>query len=255
MSGSQVLDAVVFQKLSWDTEFFGISCAKAILYQPLSGEQWSGLSAQFGEYQFVTIENRNSDPVNAQHIGKETAAFLADVNIQFTKKPVKTSDCNCHVEICQSMEKNDKILEQSEFIFSRFTEDPDLVQRGGAEIYKKWLENSFDKENKYFAVAKEDEMLLGYLLYSYFEDTCTVELISVAGQSRKSGIGTKLFQAVEREAYEHGCTRICVGTQLRNTDAINFYHKCGCKQVGCHQVYHLWNLKTTTAGYSIRGTK
>lgn len=232
-----------FYDLQWDTEFFGVNCAKAILHKLLTLDEWSELKGRFENYQFISIENSNSEPNNAQIIGKNSPAFLADINIQFKKKLegpyVKVKNISIH----QALEKSERITEIAEFQFSKFIEDPELAKRSGNHVYQQWLINAFGKSDKYFALSKnEDEEINGFLLYSYSEDTCVVELIAVSKNSAQRGIGTTLFKSVEYEAHERGCNEIKVGTQTRNMGAINFYHRMGCKQVGCHQIYHLWNL-------------
>ncbi|RAV13815.1 GNAT family N-acetyltransferase [Paenibacillus contaminans] len=232
-----------FYNLEWDTAFFGVTCAKAILHKPLTMEEWIELKAKFKEYQFVSIENRNSEPSNAQLIGKETSAFLADVNIQFIKKIEEVYNVPHKISIHCELEKNDQIMQMADFQFSKFTEDPELEKRGGAQVYRQWLLNSFDKPNKYYVLSKdESNNINGYLLHSYSDNVCVIELIAVSQSATKSGIGAKLFSALEHSAFQRGVKAIKVGTQLRNMGAINFYQKVGCKQAGCHQVYHLWNL-------------
>jgi dTDP-4-amino-4,6-dideoxy-D-galactose acyltransferase len=235
-------DAAVLYELEWDTNYFGIRSAKAILYKPLTLEQWKKLKTMFQEYRFVSIYNLNSEPTNAQFIGKDTNAFLADVNIQFCKK--LNSECATieNITIHRAMEKNGQVLRIADFPYSKFTEDPGLAALGGAQVYYQWLLNSFGKPDKFFALSKDQKGDVdGYLLYSYSEEACIVELIAVSKDSIADGIGTRLFKAVEYSAFQKGYKEIRVGTQIRNMGAINFYHKIGCKQVGCHQVYHLWN--------------
>ena len=176
-------------------------------------------------------------------IGKDTLAFLADVNIQFKKKlesPVEKSE---DIKIFSALERNERIIAMGEFQFSKFTEDPELNKRAGEQVYRQWLINSFGKADKFYALSEDGNgEINGFLLHSYSEYTCIIELIAVSQNLAKSGIGTRLFKAVEYEAYQRSCDEIRVGTQVRNMGAINFYHKLGCKQVGCHQIYHLWNL-------------
>ena len=243
MKDENITSAFSFRELYWDTEFFGVSCAKAILHKPLTRMEWDYLKERLGHYQFISIENRNSEPVNAWLIGRETTAFLADVNIQFKKKV--DADCGIPkgIKIYQSMERDERILEMANFSFSKFTEDPGLAMRGGADVYRHWLINSFGKSDKFYAVARgTDGQINGYLLYSYSGRTCIVELIAVSNKKTKGGVGTNLFKAVEHAAFKHGCDELKVGTQVRNIGAINFYQKCGCKQVESHQMYHLWNI-------------
>lgn len=231
-----------FYKLKWDTDFFGVNCAKAILHKPITLDEWNELKVRFEPYQFISIENSNSEPTNSQLIGKNTTAFLTDVNIQFKKKLEGPYEMPMKISIHQALEKSGRIPEIAEFQFSKFIEDPELAKRGGKNVYHQWLMNSFGNSDKYFALSKnKNDKINGFLLYSYSEDACVVELIAVNKQSSQRGIGTNLFKAVEYEAYERGCTEIRVGTQMRNMGAINFYNRVGCKQIGCHQVYHLWN--------------
>jgi dTDP-4-amino-4,6-dideoxy-D-galactose acyltransferase len=234
---------LLFYDLKWDTEFFGVKSAKAILGMPLTNKQWVELNDRFEDYQFISIENRDSDPINTQLIGKETSAFLADINIQFQKKLKGSFQTPKNITVHQAMNKNAQILAIADFQFSKFTEDPQLALRGGDQVYHQWLINSFGKTDKYFAInTNVDNEINGFLLHSYSGDACVIELIAVSKSATTSGIGTMLFKAVENEAYQKGYKKIKVGTQIRNNPAINFYQKVGCKQVGCHQVYHLWNL-------------
>lgn len=242
MKNNNIDSPVSFYALQWDTNYFGINCAKAILHKPLTSFDWEELKDKYKTYQFISIENRNSEPKNAQWISKHTTAFLADVNIQFTKKlegPYKMPE---HVEISNTQQRNDQLVKIADFQFSKFIEDPELAKRGGTQVYHQWLINSFGKPDKYFALSKTTNgQVNGFLLHSYLKNSCVIELIAVAINDTKSGIGASLFRAIEYAAYERGCVEIRVGTQVRNISAINFYHKVGCKQVGCHQVYHLWN--------------
>lgn len=232
-----------FKELDWDTKFFGISCAKAVLTGPLSDTEWAALLSGMSGYVFVSIENRYSDPSNERRIGMQTQAFLADVNIQFEKKLIAEVESNPSVQIHEAMERDEQILAMSVFEQSKFITDPELKKRGGDRLHREWLINSFGKAGKFFAIAGNDKgEITGYLLHSYSDKTCTIELISVSGNTRQSGVGSALMRAVESDAARRGCDIIHVGTQIRNTGAVNFYHKCGFRQIGCHVVYHLWNF-------------
>jgi len=238
-------DVVTFNELNWDTEFFGVTSAKVVLHRPLTLNEWAVLKTKLRSYQFISIVNKNSEPVNAQLVGKDTAAFLADVNLQFEKKPVHldTNEKLKNVTIHQAMERNDQVVNLAKFHCTKFTEDPELAKRGGDQVYRHWVINSFGKPDKFYALSREPNGdINGFVLYSYSDNVCIIELLAVSQKEAKSGIGTNLFKAIECVAYQKGTNKIKVGTQIRNMAAINFYQKCGCKQVECHQVYHLWNL-------------
>ncbi|MEH7125734.1 GNAT family N-acetyltransferase [Bacillus sp. JJ1773] len=234
---------VTFNELNWDTDFFGVSSAKAILHRALTLNEWNELLARFNNYQFISIMNKNSDPVNAKWIGKYTAAFLADINMQFVKQLLDLNELPKSVTIHQSLKRNNQIFDLAKFQFSKFTEDPEFAKRGGDQVYYQWLINAFDKPDKFYALSlNENSDINGFALFSYSDSACVIELFAVSQNETKSGISSRLFKAVENAAYQRGYNEIQVGTQIRNMRAINFYHKVGCKQVGCHQIYHLWNL-------------
>ncbi|RDU21994.1 GNAT family N-acetyltransferase [Anaerosacchariphilus polymeriproducens] len=235
-------NGVIFEELQWDTQFFGVSCAKAVLHRPLSLHEWDDLKQKFCNYQFLSIKNCNSESQNSQLIGKDTSAFLADVNLQFMKKINYPSKIPEHIKIYQAMKKNEQIIDMAEFKYSKFLEDFQLKMRGGDLVYEQWIRNAFEKPEKYFMISKENNKINGFLLYSFHGAACVIELIAVDKKSVKTGIGTSLFQGLESEVYRMGIDMIQVGTQVKNIEAINFYHKVGCNHVGSHQIYHLWNL-------------
>jgi dTDP-4-amino-4,6-dideoxy-D-galactose acyltransferase len=231
------------QPLAWDSDYFGLTCGKAVLDGPLSPAEWSELSSHFTQYQFLSLFNANSDPTNAQHIGRKTSAFLADVNIQFSKKLISNVALPTNITIHQALAYNEHILEIAEFRYSRFIEDPQFASRGGERIYCEWLKNAFSKPDKHFALYQTSpNEIQGFVLFANEDHVCTIELIAVDKYCARAGIGTDLFKAVEHVAFASGNQAIQVGTQIRNVEAVNFYHKVGCKQIVCNQVYHLWNV-------------
>jgi GNAT superfamily N-acetyltransferase len=243
MGNENAVTGITFYDLKWDSDFFNVNCAKAILHRALVQNEWNELKDKYKNYHFVSIENRNSEPINAQLIGKDSWAFLADVNIQFAKKLSERYERQESVEIYESLEPNEKVIDLAEFRFSKFIEDHELARRGGNQVYRQWIINSFSNPDKHYAISRDLQGEIdGFLLYSYKDNNCVIELIAVSKNVVKHGIGTSLFKALEYEAKQHGCNEIKVGTQIRNIEAINFYHKVGCIQVGCHQVFHLWNL-------------
>jgi len=234
--------AFSFEHLDWDTEFFGYKTGKAILNNPLSDSEWNSLHKQLHDYELSVIKNLNSEIGNAQLIARYTKAFLAEESIILTKKLTGTATVPDNVEIHSNYPRDERMIEIADFTGSRFVEDPMLKERGGADVYRQWLINSFEKEDKIFGLCKNGEDLSGYILFSFTGQSCFVELMNVAPTSLRSGIGTKLFTAMEAIASRRGCMEISICTQLKNYKAINLYHKIGYRMTACHQVYHLWNI-------------
>lgn len=229
--------------MHWDTNFFGVTCAKLILNGNFNLNEWDAIEEELHNYEFVVIENRNSNIVNSQILGVKTTAFLADTNIQFEKKvvlePFEYSQFG--IEIYNNVPVEEEIIEIANFDFSRFKTDKRLSDLGGNKLYKEWVKNSFNKKDKFFAISRGQlGEIRGFVLFSYSNMKCTVELIAVSNNHVSQGIGSMLFKAVEASSVQKGVEIIRVGTQASNRNAINFYHKAGCKQVECHQIYHYW---------------
>lgn len=56
---------------------------------------------------------------------------------------------------------------------------------------------------------------------------CYIDCLAVTKQKRRSGIGTKLLNAVKEFGKENGCTHIQLGVTARNANAVGFYEKMG----------------------------
>lgn len=57
--------------------------------------------------------------------------------------------------------------------------------------------------------------------------TCYIDCFAVAEESRRTGVGTDLFNAVKAFGKERGCTSVQLGVTARNVGAVAFYEKMG----------------------------
>ena len=116
--------------LQWDTEYFGIRCDKAVVYD--SDTDFSEFCQDTCEYEFITIQNiGNNVEVNKQ-IAINTSAYLVDVNIQFEKE-ILTDNINGSNSciIMKTVDTPDNIrrkltVEKNDFKFSKFVCDDEL---------------------------------------------------------------------------------------------------------------------------------
>lgn len=226
--------------LPWDTKFFGYTSAKLILKNDILNYEWDNILESVSGYEFVVIQNLNSNYNNSKYLGTSTNAFLTDINIQFQKK-IDTLSTYDEYEIAEKTETvKESILSLTTFNHSRFFNDKDLYNNGGANIYKEWVINSFNNIDKKYIINKENGCINGYALISESREEIIIELISVDSNQKNKGIGRKLFNSIVNYGIEHKKSLINVGTQITNTQAINFYHKMGCRQTETHQIFHFW---------------
>lgn len=230
-----------FKRLDWDSTFFKTECGKLILNQNVSEEEWTIIFELIYEYNFIVIQNEDSNYINSKFIGEKSRAYLIDINIQFQKKVDKKVSSGS-IKYMSGHDQLDRLLTLSNFSYSRFFEDKKLSKLGGQKVYKEWVKNATLNNDKTFVYNTNEKGLInGYALVSEKTESITIELIAVDKDDKEKGIGTKLFESVERYACKKDIPIIEVGTQVNNTTAINFYHRMGCKQVSTHQIFHLWN--------------
>lgn len=234
-------------ELSWDSDYFGIKCAKVILKKELSTTDWKNVKEFSEKYDFLTIVNKGNIPSNNFQIGNTANIFLSDVNVQLSKKVV-AEVIDEIIEIHESLMFDSNICKLAEngFRYSRFYNDPHLNTHKSRNIYLQWVLNAFEKKGKFFVTIKRERVVVGFILFSINPDstTCaTIELIAVDSAYKGMQIGTRLIKGMENFLQEKNIKTVNVGTQADNLPAINFYQSCGFRSIECNSVYHYWPKK------------
>jgi len=231
--------------LSWDTEYFGINCARVVLKGDISKERKKEILEYCKKFDFVTIVNTDNNKNNNYWLGINENSFLTDINVRF-KKTITEEPCDedefTKVYNMYTEDKDVLKIAGSAFHYSRFFNDPNLAKKHAENIYKHWTECAFGKVDKYFVIARKNNKVAGYILFSMDKELsyATIELIAVDKQYRGQRIGKALLAALEKYAWEKNIKEIRVGTQIDNIPAIRFYLSSGFQYEGCNSVYHLW---------------
>lgn len=105
------------------------------------------------------------------------------------------------------------------------------------------MENSFNKNDKYFLRYQIHGKTYGFILFSINQIFVTIELIAIDRGYQKIGIGEILLNSLEDYSRKISKKVIKVGTQIENLSAINFYIKNNYKLMSCNSIYHYWNKK------------
>lgn len=230
--------------LPWDTDYFGIRSARVNLRGIVNYEGQKAIEDFCKNFSFITIYNFDNTIENNYWLGTRTNAFLVDVNIQFSKdltyKP-KFQDENSYT--VNDLIRNEQIIEiaKKSFNYSRFFNDPNLLQTKAESIYLKWTESAFEKKDKYFVISKRDDNIAGYILFKIIEDTSVIELIAVDEKYQGQSVGKSLILTMEAFVLGQGIKNIKVGTQVNNVQATRFYNAMGFKYETCSSIYHLWD--------------
>jgi dTDP-4-amino-4,6-dideoxy-D-galactose acyltransferase len=166
--------------------------------------------------------------------------------IIFSKKIIKNNDlkdANIFLVLEGSTKKEIYELAFESGKFSRFKLDPNFRRADFEKLYKKWVDNSFNKE---FAdavlVYKEQNKILGFVTYKVWDKYATIGLIAVCFNHQGKGIGEKLIHYVEMELANKGINELRIPTQLQNELACRFYIKMGCEIIENKILKHYWKL-------------
>ncbi|WP_195913971.1 GNAT family N-acetyltransferase [Planomicrobium sp. YIM 101495] len=233
------------QPLDWDSNYFGVSAAKVIINEELREKDFQEIKSQVRDFEFVVINNMDNAVENNHLIGLYSNAFLVDMNVQFEME-MKPAHSPSFYKVKNQYEKNEEILEiaKNAFNYSRFYNDPFLDGNLSRDIYFNWVNNSFEKAEKFFIVAEEGGQIFGFILFSIKNSKeLVIELISLAPASQGKGIGTKLISTVKHYAENNSLHKIKVGTQIDNLQAMNFYAKKGFDFCSKASIYHYWPRK------------
>lgn len=233
-------------KLLWEEETFEIKAAKLNLEGEVTKEQWNELNKEFEEYQMIVINNCGNNSKNNLLIGQLNNCSVADINVQFEKKPSNINEGkNINVKITNNKKFDENLIKIAEksFIYSRFTNDPNLDKEKAKLIYVDWTRNSFNKENKYFVNYEDGNKSVGFIVFSINENIATIELVAVDREYQNKRIGKSMMIELERFLNEvkDEVTLIKVGTQAENENAIRFYQNREFKLVKINTIYHNWN--------------
>lgn len=94
------------------------------------------------------------------------------------------------------------------------------------------LEESFLKDNYYFLVAKQENIVVGYVgMYVVLQEG-DITNIAVAKEVQGQGIGTKLLKELLEVAKKHGIETINLEVRVSNESAISLYKKHGFEIIG-----------------------
>lgn len=232
-----------------DTEYFGIASAKVFLKKACSlAQEQTHLLEFMQDFEFVSITNKSNDPINNRWLGEKTTAFLTDMNIQLRKKVSISENHNNNLATVEdNFPENDQIIRiaKTSFTTSQFLSDPYLPLEKAQYIYADITKNAFGKDKRFFVVTRAMEVITGFLLFSIDEETSysTIELIAIDQDFQGTGIGRSLMRSMENYVSQKKVESIKVGTQLNNTDALNFYTSFGFKYFECNSIYHYWPSK------------
>ena len=231
----------MIEHLSWDSDFF----IKKIGKINLSGD-FSGLSHDLKlavHEHYDLLYGFSSGEIDlAEYMTLVNEAKLVDKKVMFNVD----LDGKCFESNGLRDVTSDEVSADFENLayesgkFSRFYLDKKFKEDDFRRLYFSWIKKSLSKQiaDRVF-VIEENQRVVGMVTLK-IADTAQIGLIAVNADMQGKGYGKLLINECLSEAVKHNCSNLIVPTQLDNTQACNFYQKCGFSIQSIVNVYHFW---------------
>ena len=224
--------------LHWDSDFFGLRIAKAVV---ASKEDIATLSRQESDLQshFDLIYLFSEPGLDIPLDG----ARLVDSKAVFSVTDLRQSEACPAVARWESHETSDSLVSLALVSgkYSRFKTDPQFPAGSYERLYTRWIEQSVigGIATDVFCYMKENRPR-GLLTLDRRDDKNVIGLVAVDENSQHQGIGTALIKHAMTYVHKHQGNRLSVATQLGNEPACRLYSRCGFSLVSVTIIRHWW---------------
>jgi dTDP-4-amino-4,6-dideoxy-D-galactose acyltransferase len=234
---------MLYQALSWDSDFFGFSVVN------LNNEQ---LNYRELKSLLSTLKNKNirlvywiipSNNNDANSAALENNGFLANERLIYTKKIKKVKETDKHIISYLHKPINERLkdLARASGEYSRYKLDHRFTKEQFNRLYDIWIQRSLKGEiADDVLVFTEGGEELGLLTLGVHDGRADIGILAVDEHERGKGIGKHLVLAVECKANELGLEMLQVVTQKSNLVACRFYAKLGFSLEKSENIYHFW---------------
>lgn len=224
---------VQFERLAWDSDFFGMPIAKTVVKSP-SPATWSEMvtSAKQSPFRLIYVFADNPLP---------GAPMPVDIKIDYAASLSGCWEANAHINEVNCADCDLYELAYRSGRLSRFFRDPNFAAGEAKRMYREWVDKSISKViAQEVLVYETTHEKAGFITLGVKGGEARVGLLAVGERYGGQGIGTALMNESRRRAALRGCTMIRVATQEHNQVACSFYEKNGFAQADKTYIYHLW---------------
>jgi ribosomal protein S18 acetylase RimI-like enzyme len=215
--------------LTWDSEFFGISIARARVHEGSVENAVEEAVAQGIEclYLFVPVAESLALSDALRRGGR-----LVDLRVELDlRTPLSLPGGIRRAD----QSENTALLPLARRLAgeSRFSADPRFAADAVAVMYEVWLERCFDEG----IVVVPERSFDGFVGARPIDDGISIDLVYVNAHSRGQGLGGQLVRAAVAIA---GAAEARVATQAANIAAQRLYQSLGFRTASIQAVVHLW---------------
>ena len=234
----------VFERLAWDSEFFGFNVGRINTTSPSLGALEHAIHQ--ARAQNTKLVYFLCDPHAAHSVrGAEALGFrLTDlrVELQCSVKEVAASETPAAAGLRVAGPSDLaqlKLLSAGAFTSSRFYADETIADADCDRFYETWIENYVSGGLGQVLVADRGNGALdGYIALSQSEGVAKIGLVTVAEPARGSGLGAQLVNAAIAWAGAQTAIKVSVVTHGRDAGTQRLYMRCGFSPISTQLWYH-----------------
>ncbi len=220
----------MIKELTWDSNFFKKKIGELhIADTSLRDIETALKKAQEEGFKYITCKIKSPLTDLIKYL-ESMGFYLSDIGVTWSIVTEKYSYSNKHADlslvkpIMVATDKDIPILrEMTNTLFeeSRFYHDPFFSREEAEKLYQAWIENSVKGE-----IA--DKVFYAYdagfiVCKKQTSDEGTITLIGIKKDFRGKGLGARLVNEAIMWFKANRINTINIRTQLRNTNAMNFY--------------------------------
>lgn len=235
---------IIFEKLDWDSAFFGINVCR--IRSDISGEGVLGQVLQALHAAGIDLAYYSAErPLQPGTTG--TSLFdIVPVDRKLTYfKPVNPLVQPVPSVASYSGSEPDAALVRLAILsgtYSRFQVDHRIGRAAFEKLYTQWIINSVHRSiAQEVLIHREDGAIRGFVTLGGKAPVADIGLIATDPAYQGKGIGRQLMVAAENWFAVRQYTRIQVITQFDNIPARRLYERCGYGAAAPEYFYHFWN--------------
>lgn len=227
-----------FQKLEWDSEFFGFSVGRIN-----EGIKSCDLREPFNQ-DFKLLYLTSNEPIPEIYLESEYYSIqLVDEKVPLKKILDRETDIHPKISFYNNnnAEKELVFMAQHAGGSTRFKLDPNISEDKYNQLFEMWIQRSVSKEiADHVLVFREDNKIVGFATIAIEDFGPYVSLLAVNPEFEGKGVSFALMRAIERTLRDLGYDEVHGATQLNNRKALVVYERYGLVRQDVKYIYHLW---------------
>ncbi|MDG2334414.1 MAG: GNAT family N-acetyltransferase [Myxococcota bacterium] len=234
-----------YSLLAWDSDFFARRIARidAHFFGPTTAEQIvREARADLVECLYLLLDGDDCEKIE---VANEMKFLHVDTRITRERPLAKVQKGLIwpdDIDLCKPDDvENLSAIARESHHDSRFYHDPFFPRDRCDDLYEIWIRNACGGDAEAVVIARKENIPVGYVTCEIPEPGLgRLGLVAVAADQNGLGYGGRMIDGALSWLTSHGCSRVQVVTQGRNTRANRLYESRDFRTLSSQNSYHLW---------------